>query len=82
MEIEIPSQKRGANVEHTPKKKAPLSGYNLFVKENSKSVRERLENEQRSEKVRVSQQDVVKECGRLWRERKRSTPTAAAAATL
>jgi ribosomal protein S27AE len=68
IEIEVPSGK-GSNVEQTPKKKKALSGYNLFVKQNSKLVRERLVLE-RSEGSygKVTQPDVLRECARLWRE--------------
>lgn len=70
IEIEVPSGK-GSKVEQTPKKQKALSGYNLFVKENSKSVRVRLELEQKMKgsNAIVTQPDVMKECARLWRER-------------
>lgn len=74
VEIEVPTQK-GSNVVHTPRKKAPLSGYNLFVKENSKSVRARLTSERERQGVRqtkVTQPEVMKECARLWRKRQGS----------
>lgn len=58
-------------MEQTPKKQKALSGYNLFVQQNSKSVRGRLELEQRMQgsNAIVTQPDVMKECARLWRER-------------
>lgn len=62
-----------AKTNRTEKKRAPPSGYNLFVKEQSKSVRERLMNDQRKEgemQPKVPQKDVMKECARLWREKK------------
>ena len=59
-------------VDRTPKKRAPPSAYNLFVKEQSKMVRERMTNAQKAKGVnnpRVLQPDVMKECARLWREK-------------
>ena len=56
-------------------KKAP-SSYNLFVRAQSKRVRQRLEQEQAAaiddddENSKVSQADVLKECARLWRAQK------------
>jgi len=55
-------------------KKAP-SSYNLFVRAQSKRVRQRLEREQAAaidddENNKVSQADVLKECARLWRTQK------------
>lgn len=56
-------------MEQTPKKKKALSGYNLFVKQNSKLVRERLVLERNEGSYgQVTQPDVMKECARLWRE--------------
>jgi predicted SprT family Zn-dependent metalloprotease len=67
MEIEVPSASNTstANVVHVPKKKAPPSAYNLFVKENSAHVREQLEAESSG---KVPQPEVMKACARLWRE--------------
>jgi hypothetical protein len=67
MEIEVPSASNAsaANVEHVPRKKAPPSAYNLFVKENCAPVREQLEAASSS---KVSQPEVMKACARLWRE--------------
>jgi hypothetical protein len=62
-------------MERTPKKRAPPSGYNLFVKEHSKMVREKLINAEKAQGVRnprVLQPDVMKECARLWREKKQA----------
>jgi hypothetical protein len=77
VEVEVPngSKKSSGLMDRTPKKRAPPSGYNLFVKDNSKMVRERLVNAQKALGVRVPkvlQPDVMKECGRLWREKKQS----------
>lgn len=49
-----------------PKKRAPPSAYNLFVKEHSKAVREQFVKQKPS----VTQADVMKELGRRWREQK------------
>jgi hypothetical protein len=77
-EIEVP--KGGASKEtlmksqRTPKKKAPLSEYNLFMKENSKIVREQLVAERKLQGVlgTVPQAEVMKRCAQLWKERKAS----------
>lgn len=55
-----------------PRKKAPLSSYNIFVQSHTQSVRKRLEDDlvkQGLDPV-VSQKEVMTECGRLWREQK------------
>lgn len=49
----------------TPRKKAAPSAYNLFVKDHSTKVRERLEADSGG---KVTQPDVMKECARLWHE--------------
>lgn len=67
MEIEVPSAPNAsaASVEHVPRKKAPPSAYNMFVKENSARLREQLEAES---SCKVPQPEVMKACARLWRE--------------
>ena len=75
MEIE-PLQKgqaRSAVAARTPKKAMPLSKYNLFVKDNSRRVREELQHRavQSGSLHSVTQADVMKECARLWKETKR-----------
>ncbi len=61
---------RGKLIEVTadgkPKKQAQPSAYNLFVKQHSKTVREQLVKR----KPGVTQPEVMKELGRLWREQK------------
>ena len=61
---------RGKLIEVTadgkPKKQAQPSAYNLFVKQHSKAVREQLVKR----KPGVTQSEVMKELGRLWREQK------------
>ena len=77
IEVEVPpanfqKSTSKSTFQHTPKKKKELSGYNLFVKQQSKGVRERLLHAQRKQGIvdpKVSQSDVMKECGRLWREK-------------
>jgi predicted SprT family Zn-dependent metalloprotease len=54
----------------TPKKQAKPSAYNLFVKDQSKIVRQELMQEQRTRGIgnpTVAQSDVMKECARRWR---------------
>lgn len=68
--IEVESSDRLSHtslVRTTPKLRAPLSGFNIFIKECSKSVRERLQEERQG---KISQIEVMKECARLWNEQK------------
>lgn len=57
-------------------KKAPTkatSSYNLFIKENSKPVREYLIEKQKKNGIhapKVTQSQVLKECAKLWRLKK------------
>lgn len=70
IEIEVPGSKKDVStVSHTPKKKRAPTGFSLFVQQNSKSVRARLVAKRGSS---VTQPDVMKECGRIWREQKES----------
>lgn len=70
IEIEVPgSMNDVSEVGHTPKKKRQPTAFSLFVQQNSKPVRARLETERG---VSVTQPDVMRECGRIWRERKES----------
>lgn len=60
-----------------PKKKAPPSAYNMFVKEQSKVIRIELHQAQMARgvaKPSVAQSDVLKECARKWREHKEQNP--------
>ena len=74
--IEIDAPQKGAkksDIIKTPKKKVLLSGYNLFVKQTSRDVRERLTRERKQEDLnepKVTQSDVLKECARLWKQTK------------
>jgi len=77
IEVEVPTSIHEA-VQKTPKKRAPPSGYNLFVKEQSKAVREQLSRKASTTSggiKKVSQAEVMKECARLWKERKGTTTT-------
>ena len=68
IEIEVPGSKKDVStIGHTPKKKRAPTGFSLYVQQNSKSVRARLVAERGSS---VTQPDVMKECGRIWREQK------------
>ena len=47
-----------------------MSEYALFVKYESAKVRKRLAKERSCTAKQVSQADVMKECGKLWRRKK------------
>lgn len=47
-----------------------MSEYALFVKSESAKVRKRLAKERSCTEKQVSQADVMKECGKLWRMKK------------
>ena len=47
-----------------------MSEYALFVKSESAKVRKRLAKERSCTAKQVSQADVMKECGKLWRMKK------------
>lgn len=74
MEIEVPSTGGSSNIQHTPKKKKALTGFSLFVQQKSKSVRGKLMAERKQQGVlsSVTQAEVMKECGRLWRAQKQA----------
>lgn len=72
MEIEVPGP---GDTSRTPRKqraKAPPSAYNLFVQDQSASVRQRLQQQAQSGS-KVTQSQVMKECARLWQEQKGAT---------
>ena len=73
MEIEVPGTK-GDTVKngYTPKKTRKTSEFALFVKNQSNNVRNRLATERACAAKSISQADVMKECGRLWRRKKAS----------
>lgn len=59
----------------TPKDPPQPSAYNGFVKEQSKTIRRNMLQAERARGISspsVRQADVMKECARLWRERKSS----------
>jgi len=70
IEIEVPSTQGKSlhDQSYTPKKKRLPSGFSLFVQQNSKHVRGRLMKE--STNGKILQKDVMRECGRLWRQEK------------
>jgi len=72
IEIEVPGSKgdKAKNGKHTPKKARKASAYSLFVKSESANVRKRLAKERSCTPKSVSQADVMKEVGRLWRIKK------------
>ena len=80
VDIEVPIDEQGAKnrekpLKPTPRKRAPLSAYNLFIKEYSTEIREKLMKEQMVQGIqnpRVSQALVLKECALMWREKKQA----------
>jgi len=72
IEIEVPGSKgdKAKNGKHTPKKARKASAYSLFVKSESANVRKKLAKERSCTLKSVSQADVMKEVGRLWRMKK------------
>ena len=70
IEVEVPEP--GSKVtSFTPKQKRQATGFSAFVQQKSKEVRLQLQAS-RDPSIKVSQKDVMKECGRLWREKKAS----------
>ena len=73
IEIEVPGSKGDtAKTGHTAKKERKTSEFALFVKNQSANVRKTLARERTCTPKEVSQADVMKECGKLWRSRKAS----------
>ncbi|KAL3802064.1 hypothetical protein HJC23_010820 [Cyclotella cryptica] len=71
IEIEVPSNNTDkTNVGYTPKMARKPSDYALFLKEQTPHVRQRLANERNCKTSEISQADVMKECGKLWRSQK------------
>ena len=68
VEVEVPGSVHETAIK-TPKKRAPPSGYNLFVREQSAAVREQLSRTSRPG-TKITQTQVMTECARLWREKK------------
>eukprot|EP00584_Thalassiosira_punctigera_P010979 CAMPEP_0172545294 /NCGR_PEP_ID=MMETSP1067-20121228/15252_1 /TAXON_ID=265564 ORGANISM="Thalassiosira punctigera, Strain Tpunct2005C2" /NCGR_SAMPLE_ID=MMETSP1067 /ASSEMBLY_ACC=CAM_ASM_000444 /LENGTH=788 /DNA_ID=CAMNT_0013332011 /DNA_START=108 /DNA_END=2474 /DNA_ORIENTATION=+ len=76
IEIEVPGSRGDtATTGHTAKKHRKASGFALFVKDHSADAKERLARERKCMPKEVSQADVMKECGRLWRSRKEEAPS-------
>ena len=69
IEIEV-SDSSGSAAGYTPKKARKTSEYALFVKHQTSRVRQCLASERKCKPNEVSQADVMKECGRLWRDEK------------
>lgn len=73
IEIEVPGSKGdNANVGYTPKKRKTTK-YALFVKDQSANARKNLARNRGCTLKEVSQADVMKECGKLWRSQKALT---------
>ena len=70
IEIEVP---RPGETSYTAKKERKASEFALFVKSQSQSVKKRMARQRSCTPKEVSQSDVMKECGKLWRERKASS---------
>lgn len=68
--IEVEVQDNVSKVGYNIKKTRKASPYALFVKEQTSNVRQRLAKERKCGSNEVSQADVMKECGRLWRSEK------------
>lgn len=73
IQIEVPAKdgQAGDNA-YTPKKARRTTRYQLFVKSNSKSVRERLARERSCSAKDIGLAAVSKECGRLWQIKKKN----------
>ena len=70
VEIEVPTPESLKARVFTPKKKKAATGFSLFIQQQSKSVRAKLIASSSASGPKVSQKEVMKECGRLWRELK------------
>lgn len=71
--IQVVSGQGDVGSSKAPKKPPQPTAYNIFIKEQSKTVRKNLLEAERvkgNPSPSVSQADVMKECGRLWSERK------------
>jgi len=70
VEIEVPSRKGQGSEPLKPRKKAPPSAYNIFVKDNLPKVRRQLSENNGGN---VSQKDVMSEVARQWQAKKANT---------
>ena len=76
IEIEVPQKGQDiSNNAFTPKKQRKTSEYTLFVKKHSASIRQKLAKERSCNPKKVSQADVMKECGAEWQRRKQASST-------
>ena len=73
--VEVDSKSVNSGGDFIPKKRAPLSEYNTFVRNETASARRDLQraNEQRGIPDKVSQSEVMKELARRWKESKSSS---------
>ena len=73
IEIEVPGSSGDTSKGgYTAKKERKASQFALFVKDQSKNVRQNIARQRSCTEKEITQADVMKECGRLWRERKAS----------
>ena len=70
---EIDQQKTLQSGFSTPRKKQEAKGFSLFVKEQSSAARARLAVGRNSSLPSIKQSEVMKECARMWKERKDSS---------
>lgn len=75
VEIEIPKEGLASIAQngYKPKKQRKTSEFALFVKNQSTSVRKKLAMERSCTLKEISQADVMKECGKMWRGRKENS---------
>jgi hypothetical protein len=73
IEIEVPSSSDASKSVYTPKQQRKTSEFAMYVKEQTPHVRQRLATERNCKSNEVSQADVMKECGRMWRSAKEVT---------
>ena len=71
IEIEVPGS-TDKKSSYTPKKERKASPFALFVKSESAGVRKSLAMTRSCSPKEISQSDVMKECGKMWRSRKAS----------
>ena len=71
IEIEVPGSARDlSSTGYTPKKKRNATGFSLFVKEHGAEVKNKLSKNRGVLAPVVTQPEVMKECGRIWKEMK------------
>jgi len=68
IEIEVPGSARTlGSTGYTPKKKRNATGFSLFIKEHASEVKKGMSRRRGVLGPTVTQPEVMKECGRLWR---------------